>query len=217
MTKAKQIDHKFCSKEDQDEIEVELITKETIKPSSPTPHHLHHHQLSFLDQLAPHAYVPFLYFYEFNGSTKHQSNLQPPQDFSIQSLDPILPFLLESQKQPFLFTAKTKASHFLKLKSKPICSLMSSPTPASLSSTNCCHSSWMKSQKQPLVSSSMCLNVEELLLGYASHTELQTASHVLLIADREQKFYCGSRFFCSFNFPTKKYGWVFRGSYHQQA
>ncbi|CAB4294800.1 unnamed protein product [Prunus armeniaca] len=56
---------------------------------------------------------------------------------------------------------------------------MSSPTPASLSSTNCCHSSWMKSQKQPLVSSSMCLNVEELLLGYASHTELQTASHVL--------------------------------------
>ncbi|XP_021832806.1 vinorine synthase-like isoform X2 [Prunus avium] len=50
-------------------IEVEVITKETIKPSSPTPHHLHHHQLSFLDQLAPHAYVPFLYFYEFNSST----------------------------------------------------------------------------------------------------------------------------------------------------
>ncbi|CAB4264189.1 unnamed protein product [Prunus armeniaca] len=35
----------------------------------------------------------------------------------------------------------------------------------------------MKSQKQPLESSSMCLNVEELLLGYASRTELQTPAH----------------------------------------
>ncbi|KAM2214364.1 hypothetical protein PS1_021654 [Malus domestica] len=49
------------------EIEVEVISKEIIKPSSPTPNHLHHHQLSFLDQLAPHAYTQFFYFYSSDG------------------------------------------------------------------------------------------------------------------------------------------------------
>ncbi|XP_050373743.1 stemmadenine O-acetyltransferase-like [Argentina anserina] len=52
-------------------IEVEVISEETIKPSSPTPHHLRHHHLSFLDQLAPHAYVPFLYFYSIPNSHNH--------------------------------------------------------------------------------------------------------------------------------------------------
>ena len=49
------------------EIEVEVISKEIIKPSSPTPNHLNHHQLSFLDQLAPHAYMQFIYFYSSDG------------------------------------------------------------------------------------------------------------------------------------------------------
>ncbi|GMP97598.1 hypothetical protein CsSME_00045784 [Camellia sinensis var. sinensis] len=31
------------------EIKVEIIARETIKPSSPTPHHLKNHQLSFKD------------------------------------------------------------------------------------------------------------------------------------------------------------------------
>ncbi|KAH7515590.1 hypothetical protein FEM48_Zijuj10G0042700 [Ziziphus jujuba var. spinosa] len=47
-------------------MEVEVISKEIVKPSSPTPHHLRHYQLSFLDQLAPAVYNPLVLFYSFN-------------------------------------------------------------------------------------------------------------------------------------------------------
>ncbi|XP_062112599.1 stemmadenine O-acetyltransferase-like [Humulus lupulus] len=47
-------------------VEVEIISKEIIKPSTPTPDHLRRYQLSFLDQLSPSCYSPFLYFYALN-------------------------------------------------------------------------------------------------------------------------------------------------------
>lgn len=50
-------------------LEVEAISKETIKPSSPTPDHLRHYQLSFLDQVAPMVYNPLVLFYSFNNDT----------------------------------------------------------------------------------------------------------------------------------------------------
>lgn len=50
-------------------VEVELISKEIIRPSSSTPDHLHHYQLSFLDQLSPPVYNPLVLFYEFNDET----------------------------------------------------------------------------------------------------------------------------------------------------
>uniref|UniRef100_A0A7N0VL54 Uncharacterized protein n=1 Tax=Kalanchoe fedtschenkoi TaxID=63787 RepID=A0A7N0VL54_KALFE len=44
-------------------LQMEVISRETIKPSAPTPHHLSRHALSFIDQLAPPAYMPLtLYF-----------------------------------------------------------------------------------------------------------------------------------------------------------
>ncbi|XVF49688.1 hypothetical protein PTKIN_Ptkin04bG0033200 [Pterospermum kingtungense] len=45
------------------ELKVQFISRETIKPSSPTPHHLRTHKLSLLDQQAPPVYVPILLFY----------------------------------------------------------------------------------------------------------------------------------------------------------
>ncbi|XVF49685.1 hypothetical protein PTKIN_Ptkin04bG0032900 [Pterospermum kingtungense] len=45
------------------ELKVEFISRETIKPSPPTPHHLRTHKLSLLDQQAPPVYVPILLFY----------------------------------------------------------------------------------------------------------------------------------------------------------
>ncbi|KAA8529717.1 hypothetical protein F0562_034183 [Nyssa sinensis] len=38
-------------------VEVEVISTETIKPSSPTPNHLYNYQLSFLDQISPPVYT----------------------------------------------------------------------------------------------------------------------------------------------------------------
>ncbi|KAA8529715.1 hypothetical protein F0562_034185 [Nyssa sinensis] len=54
------------------EMKIEIISRETIKPSSPTPHHLRRYELSFLDQLAPPIYAPIVLFYsapEFNSNT----------------------------------------------------------------------------------------------------------------------------------------------------
>ncbi|CAK9172568.1 unnamed protein product [Ilex paraguariensis] len=44
-------------------LNVEIISKEMVKPSSPTPLNLRNHKLSFLDQLAPPVYVPLIFFY----------------------------------------------------------------------------------------------------------------------------------------------------------
>jgi shikimate O-hydroxycinnamoyltransferase len=43
---------------------VEIISKEIIKPSSPTPHDLRKTKRSFLDQLAPTSYIPIILFYQ---------------------------------------------------------------------------------------------------------------------------------------------------------
>ncbi|KAK9934471.1 hypothetical protein M0R45_021614 [Rubus argutus] len=92
-------------------VEVEVISKEIIKPSSPTPEHLRHYQFSFLDQTSPLVYNPLLLFYEFNAETQpniteisnHLKNLS-------QSLDSFLP------TSP-TYIAMTKAYPTLKLKS----------------------------------------------------------------------------------------------------
>ncbi|KAL6283248.1 hypothetical protein ACE6H2_014177 [Prunus campanulata] len=45
------------------EIKVEIIQRQTVKPSSPTPHHLRNYNLSILDQMAFQTYIPILLFY----------------------------------------------------------------------------------------------------------------------------------------------------------
>ncbi|KAF7825723.1 vinorine synthase-like [Senna tora] len=51
----------------------EIVSKTTIKPSSPTPSHLRHFKLSFFDQLVPPSfYVPILLFY--SASELHDFN-----------------------------------------------------------------------------------------------------------------------------------------------
>lgn len=51
-------------------LEVEVVSKEIIKPSSPTPNHLHHYQLSFLDQVSPMVYNPMVLFYSSNDTSQ---------------------------------------------------------------------------------------------------------------------------------------------------
>ncbi|KAJ0095106.1 hypothetical protein Patl1_15560 [Pistacia atlantica] len=53
-------------------IKIEIVSREIIKPSSPTPQNLRNFKLSFLDQTAPAAYVPLLLFYlPENDSDSH--------------------------------------------------------------------------------------------------------------------------------------------------
>jgi hypothetical protein len=48
-------------------VDVQVISTDTIKPSSSTPDHLRHHTLSFIDQIAPPFFMPFLLFYPRDG------------------------------------------------------------------------------------------------------------------------------------------------------
>ncbi|KAI3745715.1 hypothetical protein L6452_08121 [Arctium lappa] len=55
-------------------MEIEIISKENIKPSSPTPNHLKIFELSLLDQLVLNPYVPLvLYYHNDNGDTVLQA------------------------------------------------------------------------------------------------------------------------------------------------
>ncbi|XP_060215595.1 stemmadenine O-acetyltransferase-like [Lycium barbarum] len=51
------------------DIKVEIISKEIIKPSSPSPKSPISHKLSLLDQKAPNCYTTFVLFYHKNSSS----------------------------------------------------------------------------------------------------------------------------------------------------
>lgn len=44
-------------------IDVEILSQEMIKPSSPTLHHFRNYQFSFLDQIQPPTFMPLVMFY----------------------------------------------------------------------------------------------------------------------------------------------------------
>lgn len=48
-------------------LNVQVISKETIRPSSPTPIHLRSYKLSLLDQFSPQTYIPLILFFSGNG------------------------------------------------------------------------------------------------------------------------------------------------------
>lgn len=48
--------------------QLQVISQQTIKPSSPTPNHLHHYDLSFLDQISPPVFMPMILFYPKEAS-----------------------------------------------------------------------------------------------------------------------------------------------------
>ena len=74
------------------DINVEIINKQTIKPSSPTPIHLKNYELSLLDQLAPVCYGPLLFFYSINDQIKHRKLTSVSERFQLlkRSLSEIL-------------------------------------------------------------------------------------------------------------------------------
>ncbi|XP_058068751.1 stemmadenine O-acetyltransferase-like [Magnolia sinica] len=53
-------------------MKVQVTSREIIKPSSPTPHHLRRFKITLLDQLIPRMYVPMLLFY----SSKDGCNIE---------------------------------------------------------------------------------------------------------------------------------------------
>lgn len=54
-------------------MKVQVHSKKLIKPFTPTPSNLKHHNLSFIDELAPKMYAPIILYYPCpeNGTNKH--------------------------------------------------------------------------------------------------------------------------------------------------
>ncbi|KAL3849683.1 hypothetical protein ACJIZ3_011565 [Penstemon smallii] len=71
-------------------LEVEIISEEHIKPASPTPDHLRTYEVSVLDQLFGHIYVPFVYFYQNNVHHDNRLNLIKRRQLLKQSLSEVL-------------------------------------------------------------------------------------------------------------------------------
>ncbi|KAK4487365.1 hypothetical protein RD792_006011 [Penstemon davidsonii] len=66
--------------ERKNQLEVEIISEEYIKPAYPTPDHLRMYEISDLDQVFQHIYSPFVYFYPNNH--KKGSDLIDQDDFN---------------------------------------------------------------------------------------------------------------------------------------
>jgi len=62
-------------------MQVRIISRETIKPSSPTPSHLKTLKFSLFDQIAPKSYIPTC------------SNIKPAEEITLGSSNTLLPFV----------------------------------------------------------------------------------------------------------------------------
>ncbi|KAK6148120.1 hypothetical protein DH2020_019032 [Rehmannia glutinosa] len=72
-------------------LNMEIISKEMIRPSSPTPHHrITNLKLSFLDQIAPPVYVPLIFFYQNDEPDLKNTNHAQKSQLVKQSLSKIL-------------------------------------------------------------------------------------------------------------------------------
>ncbi|WOG81902.1 hypothetical protein DCAR_0101058 [Daucus carota subsp. sativus] len=53
-------------------IDIEVVSKQNIRPSVPTPEHLKKYTLSFLDQLAPGVFIPLLFYYPADDQAENR-------------------------------------------------------------------------------------------------------------------------------------------------
>lgn len=82
--------------------QVEIILKEYIKPSSPTPLHLKHQNLSFIDRLPTPIYLPFILFYQ-NHASSDRSQISQQLKLSIsQALTKFYPLAGRIQDDVFV-------------------------------------------------------------------------------------------------------------------
>ncbi|KAM7480922.1 hypothetical protein LguiB_005505 [Lonicera macranthoides] len=73
-------------------MEVQLISTETIKPSSPTPPHLQTFKASIIDKVLPHGYIQFISFYVPNQNFTKQTSIQHLKQSLSQTLTIFYPF-----------------------------------------------------------------------------------------------------------------------------
>ena len=115
-------------------LEVQVISKDTVKPSSPTLQHLHHYQLSFLGQLQPLVFMPLVFCY-LNYNEANLSNVEQRDRIKKSLADALTRFhmLARRVKDNLCIDCNDEGVHYVEAKVK--CSLsefLVSPTPCEL-------------------------------------------------------------------------------------
>ncbi|KAF7825720.1 vinorine synthase-like [Senna tora] len=81
----------MAGKEEVAILKAEIVSKTIVKQSSPTPSHLRHLKLSFIDQLVPPSFcIPILLFYSASESNLHDFNFTQISENLKSSLSQIL-------------------------------------------------------------------------------------------------------------------------------
>lgn len=70
-------------------MKIDVVSKELIRPSSPTPTHLRDFELSFIDERIPHSYTPLILYYKFDGDA---SNIQRSEKLKTSLSDALVEF-----------------------------------------------------------------------------------------------------------------------------
>ena len=71
---------------------VEIVRKEMLKPSSPTPDHLRDFKISLLDQMAPPTYIPIVLFYSASDISAFGTDFKTISNKLKTSLSKVLTF-----------------------------------------------------------------------------------------------------------------------------
>ncbi|XP_054807335.1 vinorine synthase-like [Prosopis cineraria] len=71
-------------------LQVEVISREMVKPSSSTPQHLRDYPLSFIDQITPQINNSMVYFFEADDNAAHKLSINEASDLLKKSLSHVL-------------------------------------------------------------------------------------------------------------------------------
>ncbi|THG10310.1 hypothetical protein TEA_016670 [Camellia sinensis var. sinensis] len=109
------------------EIKVEVIARETIKPSSPTPHHLRTFKLSLIDQFAPASYTPLVLYNATHGGSSYQERSQLLKNSLSQILTRYYP-LAGRIKDPLFVDCNDDGVDYIETRvNRPISSILEQP------------------------------------------------------------------------------------------
>ncbi|XP_035540259.1 stemmadenine O-acetyltransferase-like, partial [Juglans regia] len=113
---------------------IQVISEENIKPSSPTPPHLRHYQLSFLDQIAPPVFMPLVLFFpnlEAHNSLTNLHKLQLKKSVS-ETLTRFYP-LAGRVKDNLFIDCNDDGIHYVEAKANcQLVEFLEDPVPAEL-------------------------------------------------------------------------------------
>lgn len=94
-------------------MKVHILSKELVKPSTPTPSNLRNYEISFTDELAPTINIPSILYYQSDHSTDGASRCNMLKNSLEQALTPFYPFAGRYDKNNRLIDCNDQGVEFV--------------------------------------------------------------------------------------------------------